>query len=1554
MNPIEKANFIEKEYREYLKYTFSFKDEDYKEQFIRELDAQTLYKGPYLNVSLPFKTTKSIDELMDEGKISRLFEKMGKVKFEQKLYYHQEVAFDKISSGRNVVITTGTGSGKTESFLYPIINSILQDIERNDNPLGIRAIFLYPMNALVNDQIDRVREMLGSFPEIRFGFFTGDTPETETKNLREELAKDNESYIPINEVLSREDMRNNPPHLLFTNYSMLEYLLIRPNDFKIFKKEYLKKWRFIVMDEAHTYNGTLGIEISYLLKRLTGLSEKKPQFILTSATLGEKNRDEKDIVNFAETLTSAPFAYDDIIFSVRRELNHNEIRYQVSPEFYINIENNLEDVEKIKQLLGKYIDVSNTDVKELLYDFLKKDSNVYYLYDLLKKESLQFKEVMALLISNGFSNNDELVALIHLINIARKNFQGIYDIKYHTFIRTLAGAYVTVCNPKKLKLSLTYDIDALKAFELGTCRYCNASFIFGKEMDGFLRQNDDIDIYENYGDNEAIIMDYYYLPYDEEFDKENCEEYILCGKCGRIYNKSNKNAIKCDCADEYKISVYKVESSKRNNINRCPSCLHQSKNGIVRSVNLGKDEATAILAQILYKAIDSKEKEKKEQTMYSFSNYLEKKADDKEKYVKQFIAFSDSRQQASFFATFFEANHLRFLRKRLIWEVIKNNNYNSITFDSLISQLDRLIQSYNLFPGEYSTNKQAWIAALYELLLIDGNYSAEGLGLFHFSLNLDNILDKFDEEDIRISFGKYNIDKKDLKNIINVIFNVFRVAPAIDYSISELSLQEKQEYFNYRRFDNYVLLKKPNVKNNENDKLYGNVRSLIPIGDTRENNIISYIKRVANCSRDEAVEIIKQIYEVIGLNANLFNSDMRDNRGYQISSSKYILDNYKNTQYYKCLKCGKLTIYNVHDICPSKDCDGILVMCDPDLSLNNNYYRKEYMTKRIERINIKEHTAQLSKAKAKEYQKEFKNKKINILSCSTTFEMGIDIGSLENVFMRNVPPTPANYVQRAGRAGRSDNSSAFVLTFCNYTSHDYTYFENPNKMISGVIKPPKFNADNEKIILRHLLSTAFSFFFRKYPDYFKNVKKLVLNGGITTFKKYLEEKPEDLNDFINEKVLNSQVKKIYGNFKWLNELKVNGNYLDRFVVAIEQLVKQYENAIDKALEDTDYKNANFYKEQIKKIENGNVIEYLTKYNVLPKYGFPIDLVNLEVWNNGKIDNTYDLSRDLSMAISEYAPDSEIIVDKIKYTSKYISLPKAKEFTKYYYYTCLACERDNVDEFSQNLAECQYCGALNNEGVNKYFIEPIYGFKTGITKESTTLKPQKTYAGAISYIGNGIQDDLIIKMGNNDYLTIRTSSDDELLVINKNPFFMCEECGFAMIDKNNVGKENIWHKHLTYYGQDCGNDKLVSMSLGHKFRTDVAQISIRGLCDKNKALSALYAILEGISQEFTIERKDIDGLVIRNKLGSYDMIIFDNVPGGAGHVKRIMNKEFFISTLKLALEKVSQECCDENSSCYNCLRNYSNQYYHKKLKRKYAKEAIEEILKNVNDDLIVLD
>ena len=224
------------------------------------------------------------------------------------LYDHQERAIRAVNSDQNIIVATGTASGKTESFLYPILFELYrQHLAGQLNEPGVRALILYPMNALANDQRRRLEEICRDLDNANsdfkptFGQYIGETPERGIAHAEEDRL--------ANELLSRKEMRENPPHILLTNYSMLEYLLIRPSDSELFDSGRGKHWRFIVLDEAHQYRGTRGMEMGMLVRRLkqrlrAGGREDLFSCIATSATIstGEGEEDKQAVASFAEAL----------------------------------------------------------------------------------------------------------------------------------------------------------------------------------------------------------------------------------------------------------------------------------------------------------------------------------------------------------------------------------------------------------------------------------------------------------------------------------------------------------------------------------------------------------------------------------------------------------------------------------------------------------------------------------------------------------------------------------------------------------------------------------------------------------------------------------------------------------------------------------------------------------------------------------------------------------------------------------------------------------------------------------------------------------------------------------------------------------------------------------------------------------------------------------------------------------------------------------------------------------------------------------------------------
>jgi ATP-dependent helicase YprA (DUF1998 family) len=209
-------------------------------------------------------------------------------------------------------------------------------------------------------------------------------------------------------------------------------------------------------------------------------------------------------------------------------------------------------------------------------------------------------------------------------------------------------------------------------------------------------------------------------------------------------------------------------------------------------------------------------------------------------------------------------------------------------------------------------------------------------------------------------------------------------------------------------------------------------------------------------------------------------------------------------------------------MCPEYTCDGTLEPYNPSKQLANNHYRRQYATNHedvpIVPMSVREHTAQLSNELAAQRGTEFIASRVNVLSCSTTFELGVDLGELRAVLLRNMPPKPANYVQRAGRR---TEATGVAVTFCQRRTHDLYYFQDPETVVNGQIPAPRVRVVNEKIIKRHINNVDLAAFWQQHPRYFYGEEQdgehiaafLGSKGeadGLNAFRQFIESKPDDL------------------------------------------------------------------------------------------------------------------------------------------------------------------------------------------------------------------------------------------------------------------------------------------------------------------------------------------------------------------------------------------------------------------------------------------------------------
>jgi ATP-dependent helicase YprA (DUF1998 family) len=251
LHPIVALDHVIDEYRDYLLTEFRAKDRTLKESLEHALDEPLfLAQEPFFQAHRPFMAGARWRDLPIDPKLGRVLEERSQ---QEHAYLHQSLAIGRLMGpdAGPLVVTTGTGSGKTEAFLLPVIQNAIQDAARLKRP-GLTAILLYPMNALANDQKIRIDSYLQEA-----GFNGSVTVE---------------QYDRRTNTAQRENMRRNPPHILLTNYMMLEYLLVRPADRDgIFANH---RCRFLVLDEVHTYRGTLGSNIAFLVRRLRSHLER--------------------------------------------------------------------------------------------------------------------------------------------------------------------------------------------------------------------------------------------------------------------------------------------------------------------------------------------------------------------------------------------------------------------------------------------------------------------------------------------------------------------------------------------------------------------------------------------------------------------------------------------------------------------------------------------------------------------------------------------------------------------------------------------------------------------------------------------------------------------------------------------------------------------------------------------------------------------------------------------------------------------------------------------------------------------------------------------------------------------------------------------------------------------------------------------------------------------------------------------------------------------------------------------------------------------------------
>lgn len=1615
-NPIEAARRVEKSYREYIAATIHFADSDLQGQLESILSKRSyLAKGPILEAAPPYLKDKTVAELVDEGILCKSMMGLGGGDIElfdpyRPLYVHQVRAIRKAIYKRNYVVVTGTGSGKTECFLLPIFNDILKEFEEKGPSAGVRAMILYPMNALANDQLKRLRMLLKG-TDITFGRYTGDTEETRSGALRK-WKEENPDQIKLpNEIISREEIRENPPNILLTNYSMLEYLLLRPEDAPLFSGAFGVNWRHIAIDEAHVYSGALGTEIAYLLRRLKARIESNtgrlPELhcYATSATIGSEDEMPK-VAMFAQGLFGEPFSSKaddlDVVTSVK---DRPEKALDETPWGTLS----LTAWTGLRKVLYEPEAASGHAIREVLAtsgvpeDVLSKMEGEHPLLGLGKillgeestnklvrrcKKTLDLTDLERIreLEIDGLTGDDKgaeiLTAMVEVLSSAQRSKDvPILTSRYHSFLRAPEGIFLNLrtrkLTPNKTVAEKYDESNDTPVYEVSVCRHCGQAYILGIEEPvqgnaaAWLNPR-----HEGTDADDEFLPRTFYRLLDDESERDSDENVQwLCPICGSLHHEADGGLHRFvhEVIRRVPLALNQTEGKRADEATaRCRHCGYKSPVAI-QSMRVSPEAAGSVVCYDLVREIPPFEREEPDEDDW-FTDLNE------EHRAGSVICFSDKRQDAAFFAPAMERTYNSITRRQLIREAVeaKSLDGEGCKPSAVVNWIASTANER--YPGLLCSDKRgqatAWI--LDELASEDSRNSLEGLGILRIEPAEFNkgFLHPKVKNLVTRRVGRLNaggipwITEKDYVLFVKVCLELLRERNVIEVPEGVPDLRTNRE-----KRGNYVILgggETPSFK--DAVQFAGTPTSSI------ENKRSAFIRKYAEkiygvkLSRESTLEILQELFVFM----TQYLGGFFQGENYLVGPKGTVKEKFRLsmdiwTMYphsdgdilYRCDTCGCETHLDTHGVCTTTKCGGTMVkMTFAEARDKDRYYKTVYQEEALP-IDIEEHTAQLSSKKARQVQSEFIKGDVNVLSCTTTFELGVDVGDLRAIFMRNVPPTAANYTQRAGRVGRRAGKPGFAITFARLRPHDIAHFDNPEIIISGETKVPICHLDNDAIAVRHVFAVAMSEFFRyarqnlgeDYSHVYNDFMDLSVEepNGLQELRDYLASKPESIRSQLFRIIpQDCSVSDEIGveSWKWVSKLvspiepegRKDGGRLP-FAHSLKHAdFERLQEGIERNKNVNDRLAANLLKSR-DTLRKERTISILAENGILPKYGFPTDLVELHLPEMRQTveEDRLSLARGMRQAIREYAPGSEIVAGKTLWKSIGINRPKGQELQVRRYGKCPECGTfvwpiENYD----NEGECPVCHSRFK--LEKKMLVPSYGFIGKSNKKGIGLRRPRSRGHASVYFSQhwpneAVQSDVRFPGG---LVRKRYAGNGQLCVLNapRLGFQVCTRCGGAAI-----GGEEI--EHIRWCKESGLPPRIENFSaLGTSFVSDVLElvfdIDSAPSCINDDWESVMWALFTAAAKILDAPETELGGTLYENETHGISLLIFDDVPGGAGYARQL--SERVPELVEEAYRVVDGHCgCSEETCCYGCIANYYNQTRQAKLSRGAAKKLLGALL-----------
>lgn len=1609
-------------------------------------------------------------------------------------YVHQLQSWNALlKDKKSIIVTSGTGSGKTECFMVPILNDLYEEfIQAGQSLTGVHALFLYPLNALINSQQERLDAWTRHFSQsnaIRYCLYNGNTPEHKSQETGKQK-------LHPNQVLTREELRLNPSPILVTNGTMLEYMMVRQIDAPILQKSQ-GKLRWIVLDEAHSYMGSQAAELAMQLRRVLhafGVEAKDVRFVATSATIAGADAEEK-LKQFLSEI-SGQSTENILVIGGQREVPVLPVveNHQQSFDELVAIDAQQEiSYERYQRLAGHPIAC------------VLRES-------ICSQRALTLEDLFKITREKGFQlSQHEILEWLDLLTYTKPSDeeQAFLKIRVNYYQRVTHGLWSCIndkCNQKDDDLKnwsfgqvyATHQENCAcgaPVLELTFCKSCKEPHLLG-----LLGREDILKQWT------VEVEDEFALLIDNETEEQEEREFKNAIKNRLVVFSTDENKEKNYRRDQLNLDNLKLGQISKNVLNvhyfephnsgdlvECsnPECGSKGTKYDLpfRRAILGAPYYITQTVPHLLKYCTDIDQDDIDEASKNFSDpeFIEGEFKELKDCTpwdmpakgKRLITFTDSRQGTARLSVKMqqeaERSRLRGAVVKILIEHTKKAPQQTVnpaeaTFRQLLIQAEKdgdiklinickeqlegfavsnnaleipemtwdelcklIAKDFDFRTGILLANRHiagevfddAGPLKLAQMLLTrefsrrpKNANSLETLGLV--KVNYQGLKDL---SDLPNYWKEQKLSIQDWQDFIKVV---------LDYYIRENTVIDLAE--EWKQWMGGPVRPKHVVTHEDRDKFKQRDDG------SKNNSILAW--PMASVSKNHRLVKLLVLGAKLDLSLQAHRNIADDwlKKAWQVLKDEFLVKD-GNSKYH--LRKEKLTFSLLDKVflCPithrliDTTFKGFTPYLPISLPQNTDKYKTEEMAfpklwnintadltelhqdsavQKLRSLNLwtdlsdsavlggffyrtAEHSAQQSANLLKQYETYFKAGKVNVLNCSTTMEMGVDIGGISTVVMNNVPPHPANYLQRTGRAGRGSQSRAISYTICKNNPHDQQVFKQPLWAYNTAIQAPHVSFNSQRLIQRHINAQLLAIFLIKEIGetdidrpkldlkwfYLKQdgqsdsicdtFEKWLVGKAVKDYQLVLEflKKGTALKDIDNAEIIDACVTKI-------RELKIE--WLEEYVI----VEREYQQELA-----TNPNSSYLYRLTCEKyrLTQAYLLSELAMRNFLPSYGFPTDVITFDNTNKlekdrwdklSKSRKTKDLesrldrednlsrvkglpSRNIAIAIREYAPGAEVIVDGRVYTSRGISLAwqnihnehdkKPQKFD--YAWMCHHCGQTGLTSGVLSNEEQLICTNIECGEIIKDVKKVLRpnGFSVDFyDKPNNDVTMQKYIPVQIPWVG--LSETALswsLPHANLGYLNVDPNGHvfQYSSGLNGTGFAICMQCGRADSMEESYDGEVKFPSTLTpdrphkalkaqkdgdkFKRPDCGGSSVVksNIHLGCQIKTDVLEIVLKHP-NRNEyilkseegtiiATTLVVALRQAIATKLGIAADELGYGIKVKKIDDKAVLvlqIFDDLSGGAGFSTTAAN--YITEVLRLLIEKL--HCVDDscNSVCGKCL------------------------------------